>query len=75
LRKSGARVDSSCLEMTLNWEALPSKRSNSVSTSGCGESRQTVSLEAIVFVATVLEGRETQAFGQGPWDQMFTNCY
>jgi len=23
LRKSGARVDSSCLAMTLNWEALP----------------------------------------------------
>jgi hypothetical protein len=34
-----------------------------------------VSLEAISFVATVLEGRETQAKGQGPFGQMFTNCY
>jgi hypothetical protein len=54
---------------------LPKRRSNSVSTKGCGESRQTVSLEAIVFVATVLEGRESRAMGQGPWGQMFTNCY
>jgi len=75
LRKSGASVDSSCLEMTLNWEALPSRRSNSVSTRGCGERRQTVSLEAIVFVATVLEGRECWAMEQGTWGQMFTNCY
>jgi len=75
LRRSGARVDSSCLEMTLNCEAFAKRRSNSVSTKGCGDSKQTISFGDMRFVATVHEGRETCFVGQGPWGQMFTNCY
>src|SRR5579863_10067895 len=39
-RKSGPSVDSICLEIVLN-SGFASKRSNSLSTRGCGESRQT----------------------------------
>src|SRR5229473_1795459 len=46
VRRSGARVDSSCLAMTLKCD-LAKRRSNSPSTSGCGESMQTVSFELV----------------------------
>src|SRR5271170_4542174 len=78
LRKSGASVDSNCLGITLKWGALANRRSNSLSTRGCGDNKQTVSLEDMRFgatVATVLEGSERQAQGQEPWAPMFTSCY
>jgi hypothetical protein len=46
-------VDSSCLTMTLNCGAFESKRSNSLSTNGCGERMQTVSLVFVRLVDTV----------------------
>jgi len=52
--KIGREVDSSCLEMTLK-SCLDKMRSNSLSTRGCGESRQTESLgELERLVATVV---------------------
>jgi hypothetical protein len=39
--------------MTLNCGVFASKRSNSLSTRGCGESIQTVSFEFVRLVATV----------------------
>ena len=42
-RKSGPSVDSKCLEIVLN-SGFASTRSNSLSTKGCGESRQTCSI-------------------------------
>jgi hypothetical protein len=53
LRRSGASVDSSCMTMTLKG-AFARIRSNSLSTRGCGERIQTVSLAAAFLAATVL---------------------
>src|SRR5215470_10656193 len=74
LRRSGARVDSSCFEMTLNW-GLFKRRSNSLSTKGCGESKQTVSFELFFFVVTVRQGKENLPNRQGSARGVFTNCY
>src|SRR5712692_9248875 len=64
VRRSGARVESSHLAMTLKCD-LANRRSNSPSTSGCGESMQTVSFELVLFVATVFSSlRETCPNGQ-----------
>ncbi len=73
-RRSGASVDSSCFKITLNCD-FASNRSNSLSTSGCGESMQTVSLELALFVATFSSLGENCTNGQVPRKPMFSNCY
>jgi hypothetical protein len=60
--------------MTLNW-GLFKTRSNSLSTSGWGESKQTVSFELVRFVATVRQGRKNWPEGQGGLGGVFSNCY
>src|SRR5215471_13492240 len=66
-RRSGARVDSSCLLMTLK-SGLDKRRSNSLSTRGCGESRQIESLgELERLVATLLRVGKTAPVGKELW--------
>src|SRR5262249_7151679 len=66
-RRSGARVDSSCLLMTLN-SGLDKRRSNSLSTRGCGERRQIESLDEVErFVATLLRVGKTGRVGKELW--------
>src|SRR5256885_17157244 len=74
VRRSGAGVDSSCLENTLNG-AFARMRSNSLSTNGCGERMQTASLEEARFVVTVCQGIENWPNGQVPLVFLFSNCY
>src|ERR1700739_2359281 len=63
-RRSGASVDSSCLEMTLK-SGLDKMRSNSLSTRGCGERRQMESLGADErLVATVVRVVKTGRTGK-----------
>jgi hypothetical protein len=63
-RRSGARVDSSCLLITLK-SGLDKMRSNSLSTRGCGERRQIESLELERLVATLVSVGKTGRAGKG----------
>ena len=66
-------MDSSCLEMTLK-SGLDKMRSNSLSTRGCGESRQIDSLGADErFVATAVRVVEYSTDGQEGERGLFTN--
>src|SRR5260370_17509119 len=66
VRRSGARVDSSCLTITLNWD-FAKMRSNSLSTKGCGERMQTVNFVEVRFVVTVRQSIENWPKGQVLW--------
>src|SRR5437870_3353885 len=74
VRRSGASVDSSCLENTLNG-AFARMRSNSLSTKGWGERMQTASLEEARLVVTVCQGIENWPKGQVPLTDLSSNCY
>src|SRR5579864_2467182 len=63
-RKSGPSVDSKCLEIVLN-SGFPSTRSNSLSTSGCGESRQTCKAFFLAVFFTDFESIGTGNAEQG----------
>src|SRR4029434_10760867 len=66
-RRSGARVDSSCLPMTLK-SGLDKRRSNSLNTRGCGESRQMDSFAGLErLVATAVRVVKTGRTGKGLW--------
>ena len=60
--------------MTLNCGLFRS-RSNSLSTKGCGDSRQTESFELLRLVVTVPKGKKNLSVGQGSARGVFTNCY
>jgi len=50
-------------------------RSNSLSTSGCGDKMHTISFEDPRFVFTCASLKENWPKGQGPLADMFLNCY
>jgi len=51
------------------------RRSNSLNTSGCGESKQTVSFELVRFVATVRQGKKNLSGEQGSQESVSRICY
>ena len=61
-------MDSSCLEMTLK-SGLDKMRSNSLSTRGCGESRQIDNLGLGRLVATSVRVGKTGQVGKELWDR------